>query len=88
MKYTSSGDYVLWLERLDFNEAQIDFLITQREIYLNSKDTEEFDYDSYERDMWYTMNRSGLFEDEPENKTEITDWTPTETRQYITEVNL
>ena len=38
--------------------------------------------------MWYTMNRSGLFEkDDEENETEIDDWSPTDTRDYITEID-
>lgn len=39
--------------------------------------------------LWYTMNRSGLFEnDDEENKSDINNWTPIETRHYITEIRL
>lgn len=66
-----------------FNEKQVKFLIEQRNNYLDIKDNDFFDYDSWERDMWYTMNRSGLFEKDKENKTEIYDWGPNDTRAYI-----
>jgi hypothetical protein len=93
--------YTKFLEAYDFNEDQINFLIDQKNNYENLKRSTEteicdkcgkaqevsyFDEDTYEREMWFTMNRSGLFEDEEENRTGITDWTPAETRQFITEV--
>lgn len=94
--------YTKFLKRFRFNEEQIDFLIEQRNSFENekrnvetvtcvscgkSKDECFFDYDSYERDLWYVMNRSGLFEDDEGNKTGIVNWTPHETRIYITEVS-
>ncbi len=84
-----------------FNDEQINFLIDQRNIYEDLKRSTEtvicetcnketevstFDDDTYEREMWFTMNRSGLFEDDEENLTGITDWTPNHTREYITEI--
>lgn len=72
-----------------FSEKQINFILEQIHYYNNLKENEEFfDYDCYERDMWYTMNRSGLFEkDDEENETEIDDWSPNETRDFITEID-
>lgn len=71
-----------------FNEKQINFILKQIDDYNYAKGEDWFDYDSYERDMWYTMNRSGLFEkNDEENETEIDDWSPTDTRDYITEID-
>ena len=42
--------------------------------------------DNWERDQWYTFNRSGLFEDDESNKTDITNWQQWHTRLFITEV--
>ena len=100
--YFDEGTYRAFLERCEFNEEQIDFLVDQRDSFETTKrqtDTETcptcgnrkevnyFDYDGYEREMWYTMNRSGLFEDTEDNKSKITNWNPTHTRTYITETN-
>ena len=78
-----------YLTLCSFNKKQIEFILEQIHYYNNLKENEEFfDYDCYERDMWYTMNRSGLFEkDDEENETEIDDWSPTDTRDYITEID-
>lgn len=78
-------DYIEFLKEENFNEKQIDFLIKQRNNFLEVSQDPEFDYDTWERDMWYTMNRSGLFEKDEENKTEIYDWDPNHTRFYISE---
>lgn len=56
-----------------FTEAQIDLIHSQYVDWV----TGEHDFFSFEDEMWYTMNRSGLFEDRQ--------WTPTDTRKYITE---
>lgn len=95
-------NYSKFLTLYNFNEEQIQFLFDQRTNYEYAKRSIEtvtcdtcnktteistFDADTYEREMWYTMNRSGLFENEPENKTGITNWNPTHTRQFITECN-
>lgn len=85
--YYSEPDYRAWLKEENFNEEQIDFLCDRLTEYHNLKREEHFDYDTYERDMWYTMNRSGLFEDIGENETEIYDWDPYHTRMYITETS-
>lgn len=77
--------YISYLESDNFNDEQIKLLIKQVNNYATLKESEYFDYDTYERDMWYTMNRSGLFEHDQENKTDITDWGPNETRCYISE---
>jgi hypothetical protein len=97
----SEDRYTKFLESYDFNEEQINFLIDQRHNFealrRNTErekcekcgeyhETNDFDLDTYEREMWYTMNRSGLFEDDEENKTGITDWTPEHTRRFITEL--
>ncbi len=71
-----------------FNDEQAEFIIQQRRNYEALKEDEFFDYDSYERDMWYTMNRSGLFEKEKSNKSDITNWDPQDTRMHITEYNI
>ena len=78
-----------YLTLCSFNKKQIEFILEQIHYYNNLKENEEFfDYDCYERDMWYTMNRSGLFEkDNEENETEIDDWSPNETRDFITEID-
>ena len=45
--------------------------------------------DDWERDQWYTFNRSGLFEkDDEENLSDITDWGQDDTRRYITEIEI
>lgn len=95
------SQYTSFLERWGFNEEQINFLIDQRNSYEtlkrsteieececchNTKEVNHFDYDNYERGMWYTMNRSGLFEDDEDNKTGITNWEPNDTRRFITEI--
>lgn len=80
-------DYEDFLRNDDFNNEQIKFLIAQRKNYEVQRKEEYFDYDTYERDMWYTMNRSGLFEKDSENKTEIYDWDSSHTRLYITETD-
>lgn len=102
LTWFSIDRYTNFLKRYDFNEDQINFLIDQRNAFESLKRNEEievcetcgkkknapqFDYDGYEREMWYTMNRSGLFEDDEENKTGITNWTPHHTRRFITECN-
>lgn len=81
-----SKSYASFLEENDFNQEQIDFIVKQRENYLNTKEDEFFDEDTHERDMWYTMNRSGLFENDDFNKSEITNWSVSDTRLYITEL--
>ena len=80
-------DYTHFLKFMDFNEEQIKFIIKQREVYDILRKEKEFHYDTYERDMWYTMNRSGLFEREKSNKSQIYSWNPSHTRMFITETN-
>lgn len=71
-----------YLERCGFNEEQCRFIAEQRQLFLahlekcNEEDI-HFDMDGYESDMWYTMNRSGLFEDKQ--------WGVVDTRAFITE---
>jgi len=79
--------YQRFLTNLKFNEEQIEFLSEQVKDFSIMKQYEYFDYDCYERDMWYTMNRSGLFEKDIDNKTGITNWSPNHTRKYITEID-
>lgn len=88
----NSDQYLKYLEQCGFNEDQVNFIADQRnafkEMKENARDNPEefgFDEDTYERDMWYTMNRSGLFEDDDENKSGITNWGVTHTRRFITE---
>lgn len=102
LTWFNTDKYINFLKRWKFNEEQINFLIDQRNIFESQKrNTEEvvcntcgnkkevttFNYDDYEREMWYTMNRSGLFENEKQNKTRIVNWTPDDTRRFITEVD-
>jgi len=86
MTAIEKSDYIKFLEDWDFNNEQIEFLVKQREIYLQLSEEPDFYYDAYERNMWYTMNRSGLFEKDENNITEIYDWGPNETRLFITEL--
>lgn len=95
--------YRNYLERWGFNEEQIDFICDQYNAFKAARQDEgegekcsecgrkmpapAFDLDGYERDMWYTMNRSGLFEKDDENKSGITSWEQYHTRRFITEVN-
>jgi hypothetical protein len=81
-----NNKHISFLLDNDFNQEQIDFIVKQRENYLNIKIDELLDEDTYERDMWYTMNRSGLFENNKSNKSELTNWTVNDTRLYITEL--
>lgn len=80
-------NYEKLLKLYDFNEEQIQFINKQYENYQIIRKDEHFYYDSWERDMWYTMNQSGLFEKDEENKSEIYDWDPGDTRRFISEVN-
>ncbi len=86
IKYRMDQDQANYLEKIGFNEEQIMFIDEQINNYMHQKEDEYFDYDSYERDMWFVMNRSGLFERDEDNKTDIFDWGPNETRSYITEI--
>jgi len=89
MKRQRLDEITEWLEGYDLNSKQIEFIVKQIIDYEEISKYDHFDYDSYERDMWYTMNRSGLFEkDDEENKSDINNWTPIETRHYITEIRL
>lgn len=99
-----------YLTLVGFNEQQAAFIVEQKKNYLalseqtvkgacsccgHTKKSHHFDYDSYERDMWYVMNTSGLFErvvDEDDNIDWSSDlpisdglWGPDDTRRYITE---
>ena len=82
----TNDNYIDYLLNDNFNDEQINFLVKQVNDYHSQKESEYFYYDSYERDMWYTMNRCGLFENEETNKTEITEWEVNETRFYITDI--
>ena len=82
----TNNNYIDYLLSDNFNTEQIDFLVKQVNDYHSQKESEYFDYDSYERDMWYTMNRCGLFGNDETNKTEITEWGVNETRFYITDI--
>ena len=79
-------DYKDWLEDMDFNPEQVEFIFKQREIYLALKEEDFFDNDVYEKDMWFIMNRRGLFEKNKENKSDICSWEVSHTQMYITEI--
>jgi len=64
-----------------FNQDQLALIEQMRAAY----EDEDIDEDCFERDLWYTMNQSGLFnKSDPRNKSEIDDWTVTDTRIFIT----
>lgn len=72
--------YVLIRNTL-FNQDQLALIEQMRLAY----EDDDIDEDCFEWDLWYTMNQSGLFDkDYPRNKSEIYDWTPTDTRIFIT----
>lgn len=76
-----------YLKKYKFNKEQIEFVIEQIKNFEFIKTQDYFDYDYWERDMWYVMNQSGLFENDESNLTGITNWTPKETREYISEID-
>lgn len=57
-----------------FTKEQIE-LIKEQQVLWQSYNN-RYDPDQFEDDMWYVMNRSGLFEEEQ--------WSITQTRRYIT----
>lgn len=71
-----------------FNEEQVKLILSVRKMYENQCEDEYFDEDTFERDLWHTMNRSGLFEDDDENSSGITNWGVSDTRRFITEYNI
>ena len=79
-------NYNRHLQKCNFNDAQIDLIIEQVNMYQINKKEGYVDDDTFERDLWYTMNQSGLFEKDDENKTMITLWGVPHTRTYITEI--
>lgn len=88
-------EYVEFLRENNFNQKQIDLITSVRTNFESfEKDNEENeDYsialDGWERDQWYTFNRSGLFEDnDEENLSDITCWSQIETRMYVTEIEI
>ena len=83
----ANQNYNRRLEICNFNDAQIDLIIKCVDNYQVQKKGEWFDEDTYEREMWYTMNQSGLFENEPENVSGFTNWGIGHTRRYITEIH-
>jgi len=85
-RFDEDKNYKQFLKNMDFNPEQVEFIFKQYQIYESLSKEKHFDYDTYEGDMWYTMNRSGLFEKTKENKSGITSWDPHDTRLFITEV--
>ena len=75
------------LKKDGFNEAQKKLVLNVFEEWISfiSAVDDPVAIDNWERDQWYTFNRSGLFEDDESNKTDITNWSQWETRHYITE---
>ena len=79
-------NYISFLQSMNFNEAQIELIVRVKEEYDGLPHRDAGYVDGWERDQWYTFNRSGLFEgDDEDNKTHIDDWTQSDTREYITE---
>jgi len=86
MKYTNKN-YIEFLSSFNFNQSQIDFIVKQAEFYYSICKEDYFNYDCYERDLWYVFNQSGLFESNDENNiSDIDIWDTSDTRFYITEI--
>ena len=84
IRKTTNSLYLEYLKNWGFNEAQIALIIEQVK---NFNGSEDVDVDTFERDLWYTMNQSGLFEkDDDENESGIDNWTVNDTRRLITEI--
>jgi len=83
---TKEQEIIESLKDSEFNDKQIAFILERIKEYDEIRKFESFDIDNYERDMWYTINQSGLFEkDDDENLTDIDTWSPEDTRSYITD---
>lgn len=84
IRKTTNSLYLEYLKNWGFNEAQIALIIEQVK---NFNGSEDVDVDTFERDLWYTMNQSGLFEkDDDENESGIDNWTVNDTRRLVTEI--
>ena len=72
-----------------FNKKQLELISTVRAEFKAFKQECKNNLDAidgWERDQWYTFNRSGLFEaNDEENLSGITNWHQNDTRRYITE---
>jgi hypothetical protein len=87
MTISDVATYQQRLKESKFNAEQIELITRVKVEYEVAKTQPLFTYDNWERDLWYTMNQSGLFEDD-ENKTGITAWGVSHTRMYISEIKL
>jgi len=85
MTESKKQKYTEYLKQHKFNDAQIELICKVADEFNDQRFTKEFHYDTWERDLWYTMNRSGLFERDEDNKTNIFDWSVADTRYYISE---
>ncbi len=91
----SREQYLDFLNENNFNNEQIALILNVRKQFeAFEKEFEDAEgyldmLDGWERDQWYTFNRSGLFEaNDEENVSEITDWHQDDTRRYITEIEI
>lgn len=87
-------EYLEFLRESEFNDSQIKLIVDTRvnfEAFEKENENSE-DYlimlDGWERDQWYTFNQSGLFESDDDNVSDITDWEQSDTRRYITEIEI
>jgi hypothetical protein len=72
----SRTEHITMLKRNGFTDEQTLYIIMQRDNYLHAVKDEHYSDDAFEDDMWYAMNRSGLFEG--------VNWSPYHTRRWIT----
>lgn len=76
-------EYLDFLIRMGYNQEQAEFIAQQRDDYLERTKKNPFtndELDTYERDLWYTMNQSDFFGGE-----HIL-WNASDTRMFITEL--
>ncbi len=88
MTISDVATYQQRLKESKFNAEQIELITRVKVEYEVVKAQPLFIYDNWERDLWYTMNQSGLFEDDDVKKTGITAWGVSHTRMYISEIKL
>lgn len=87
-------EYLEFLRESEFNDSQIKLIVDTRVNFeafeKENENTEDYAaiLDGWERDQWYTFNRSGLFENDDFNDSGITDWEQSDTRRYITEIEI
>ncbi len=87
-------EFIKYLQDDMFNEGQIALILSVRSEFEAFKFENESDesysmlLDSWEREQWHTFNNSGLFESNEDNLSGITNWKQTDTRLFITEIDI